>query len=96
MPSGPGSTNRLSTSTGRIPRTSSKGGRQKSNVVSSPVPSPASTERQGNSSVIRTGKQLSKDRRQRFHHAHPGGHSEQASGQSQAQCLKQKDAQQVR
>ena len=47
-PVGPCSTSLRSTSTGRTARTSSSGGRQKSSVVSKPVPRPASADCQGN------------------------------------------------
>ncbi len=58
--SGPCSTSRRRTRTGRMPRTSSKGGRQKSRVVSRPVARPAAEERHGNSSVVCTGSSLPK------------------------------------
>ncbi len=48
MPVGPCSTSLRSTRTGRTARTSSSGGRQKSSVVSRPVPRPASADCQGN------------------------------------------------
>ena len=51
----PCSTSLRNTSTGRTARTSSSGGRQKSSVVSSPVPRPASADCHGNSRITCTG-----------------------------------------